>query len=63
MTCKHTSTKRAIPGQTDDCIQDSCRLPIIFNGTKWVWTFSIGRTERRILANKFHFERLTGAKS
>lgn len=45
MICQHQSIKKKLVGQRADCIL--CHIPVIFDGSRWVWLYSIGKDKRR----------------
>jgi len=55
--CQHISIKAPKYGSTDDCA--SCKLPIIFDGKRWVWELGIDRNKVRKMRRAYNIDQLT----
>lgn len=58
MICLHQSIQEAHTGATSECI--SCRLPIIFDGTKWQWFYGLDPRKTAKYRRAWDIDKLTG---
>lgn len=59
MTCHHLTINAERTGARGTCIK--CKTEVIFDGTKWVWLYSVDEVKRRKLITAYNVDRLTGA--
>lgn len=61
MRCEHTTIHNPRTGQQGICSR--CALPVIFNGSRWVWLHGLSPREQKALTTDLTLRRITGQEA